>query len=106
MANNTLGEWSDGEDDWIFEIDEDEILRGLNNDGDLVPNIDEWSNSEDDELIRNINEDEILRGLNNDGDLTPDIDEDEWSNSEDDELIRNINEESTKFYVDLMITST
>ena len=95
MANNTLGEWSDGEDDWIFEIDEDEILRRLNNDGELVPHIDEdeWSNSEDDELIRNINEDEILRGLNNDGELVPHIDEDEWSNSEDDELIRNINED-------------
>ena len=22
MANNTLGEWSDGDDDWVFEIDE------------------------------------------------------------------------------------
>ena len=95
MAENTLGEWSDGEDDWIFEIDEDEILRRLNDNGELVPNIDEdeWSNSEDDELIRNINEDEILRRLNDDGDLVPNIDEDEWSNSEDDELIRNINED-------------
>ena len=77
MANNTSGEWSDGEDDWIFEIDEDEILHGLNNDGDLTPDIDEWSNSEDDELIRNINEDEILRGLNDNGDLVHNIDEDE-----------------------------
>ena len=95
MANNTLGVWSDGEDDWIFEIDEDEILRGLNDNGELIPNIDEdeWSNSEDDELIRNINEDEILRGLNDNGELIPNIDEDEWSNSEDDELIRNINED-------------
>ena len=111
MANNTLGEWSDGEDDWIWEIDEstflpetkgtntlgewsdseddelirnineEEILRGLNNDGDLTPNI-----NEDDELIRNIDEEEILRGLNNDGDLTPDINE--GANSEDDELER------------------
>ena len=114
MAANTLGEWSDGEDDWIWEIDEssflpetkttttlgewsdseddelirnineEEILRGLNNDGDLIPNIDEWSNSEDDELIRNINEEEILAGLNNDGDLIPNINE--GTNSEDDEL--------------------
>ena len=89
MANNTLGEWSDGEDDWIFEIDEDEILRRLNDDGDEG----EWSNSEDDELIRNINEDEILRGLNDNGDLERNIDEREWSSSEDDELIRNINED-------------
>ena len=53
----------------------------------------EWSDSEDDELIRNINEEEVLRGLNDNGDLTHNIDEGEWSNSEDDELIRNINEE-------------
>ena len=113
---NTLGEWSDGEDDWIWEIDEssflpetkttntlgewsdseddelirnineEEILRGLNDNGDLIPNIDEWNNSEDDELIRNINEEEILRGLNNDGDLIPNINE--GTNSEDDELER------------------
>ena len=63
MANNTLGEWCDGEDDWVWEI---------------------LSDSEDDELIPNINEDEILRGLNNDGELVPHIDE--GSNSEDDEL--------------------
>ena len=67
MAENTLGEFSDGEDDFVFEIDE-------------------WSNSEDDELIRNINEDQVLRGLNDD-------DVWEWSNSQDDELIRNINED-------------
>ena len=77
MANNTLGEWSDGEDEWIFQIDEDEILRGPNT------NVsDEWSNSEDDELIRSINEEVFLPG-----------DINEWSNSEDDELIRNINED-------------
>ena len=92
MANNTLGEWSDGEDEWIFEIDEDEILRGLNNGGDPIPNVsDEWSNSEDDELIRNINEEVFLRGLFGNDYLPGDINE--WSNSEDDELIRNINED-------------
>ena len=77
MANNTLGEWSDGEDDWIWEIDESTFLTETK-----PPNtLGEWSDSEDDELIRNINEEEILRGLN------------DWSDSEDDELIRNINEE-------------
>ena len=60
--NTSLGEWSDGDDDWIFEIDEEAILQGLN-DGELVHNIDE-GNSEDDETIRNINEDEVLRGFN------------------------------------------
>ena len=46
MANNTLGEFSDGEDDWIFEIDESA-----------------WSKLEDDDLIRSINEDEVLNQI-------------------------------------------
>ena len=33
MANNTLGEWSDGEDDWVWEVDESVFfvtnLRGM-----------------------------------------------------------------------------
>ena len=71
MANNTLGEWSDGEDDWIWEIDESTFLTETK-----PPNtLGEWSDSEDDELIRNINEEEILRGLNDNGDLTPNINE-------------------------------
>ena len=45
MASNTLGEFSDGEDDFVMEIDE---------------NLWQWNNSEDDDLIRNINEDEVL----------------------------------------------
>ena len=66
MSNYTsLGEWSDGEDDWIFEINEDEVLRRFNKIN-TEDGIDEWSDSEDDELIRNINEDEILRGVNDD----------------------------------------
>ena len=96
MANNTLGEWSDGENDWIFEIDEDEILRRLDEG--------EWNNSEDDELIRNIDVDEILRGLFGNGDLEPNIDEGTnseddkeilviSSDSEDDDTISNINDE-------------
>ena len=44
MATNTLGEFSDGEDDFVFEIDE---------------NL--WNNDEDDDnLIRNIDESEVL----------------------------------------------
>ena len=75
MATNTLGEWSDGEDDWIFEIDESAFLPqsiptntlGEWSDGedDWVFEIDEgvWGNLEDDDdddLIRSINEDEAL----------------------------------------------
>ena len=69
MSNyNTLGEWSDGEDEWIFEINEHEVLQEFNK-SNTEDGSDEWSNSEDDELIRNINEDEILRGVNDEHEL-------------------------------------
>ena len=68
MANNTLG---DGEDEWTFEIDEDEILRRVGEGG--------WNNNND-ESTRNINVDEILRGL------FANID-DEGGNSEGGELV-------------------
>ena len=84
MDNNTLGEWSDSDDDWIFEINEN--LREPNTDVS-----DEWSDKEEDELIRSINEEVFLRGLFG-NDYLPG-DSDEWSSSEDDELIRNINED-------------
>ena len=42
MADNTLGEWSDGDDSWIFDVDENALW--------------DWSDSEDDEIIRNIEE--------------------------------------------------
>ena len=41
MGENTLGEWSDGDDDWIWEIDENAFM--------------EWSDPEADDIIRNIN---------------------------------------------------
>ena len=64
MATNTLGEFSDGEDDFVFQIDE---------------NLWEWSDPEADDLIRNINEEEVLSGV--------------YGNDDDDDVIRNINEE-------------
>ena len=68
MSNhNTLGEWSDAEDDWIFEINEHEVLREFNK-SNTEDGIDEWSDSEDDERIRNINEDEILHSVNDEHD--------------------------------------
>ena len=79
MANNTSGEWSDGENEWTFEIDEDEILRRVDEG--------EWNNNEDDESTRNINVDEILRGLFGNGDLERNIDE--GTSSEDDDPIPN-----------------
>ena len=70
MATNTLAEFSDGEDDWVFEIDNDL-----------------WNDSEDDNVIRSINEDEVL---NQTGLLAMD---DLWNDSEDDNIIRSINED-------------
>ena len=58
MAANTLGEWSDGEDDFVWQVDE---------------NLWEWDNSEDDNLIRNIDENDIL-GERNEDDLICDSD--------------------------------
>ena len=86
MATNTLGEFSDGEDDFVFEIDE---------------NLWEWSDPEADELIRNINEEEVLAGLygnDTDDDLIRNINEEEvlaglYGNDTDNDLMRNINEE-------------
>ena len=56
MAENTLNEWSDGEDDFVWQIDE---------------NLWEWNNPEDDDLIRNIDENDIL-GQPIQDDLIPD----------------------------------
>ena len=42
MAGNTLGEWSDGDDDWIWDVDESDPW--------------EWSDPEADDIIRNIQE--------------------------------------------------
>ena len=41
MDGNTLGEWSDGDDDWIWDVDDSTLW--------------EWSDSEADDIIRNIN---------------------------------------------------
>ena len=40
MGENTLGEWSDGDDDWIWDVDESDLW--------------EWSDPEADDIIRNI----------------------------------------------------
>ena len=75
MAANTLGEFSDGEDEW------------------------EWSDPEADDIIRNINEEEILaRVCGNDHAVIRDSNQEEilageWSDPEADDIIRNINEE-------------
>ena len=77
MTTNTLGQFSDGEDDFVFDIDESL-----------------WSDPEADDIIRNINEEEILaRAYGNDNPVIRDSNQGEWSDPEADDLIRNINEE-------------
>ena len=91
MATNTLGEFSDGEDDFVFEIDENLWKKS-------DPEAWEWSDPEADDIIRNINEGEILaRVYGNDDAVIWNSNEDEiltgeWSDPEADDLIRNINE--------------
>ena len=53
QKENTLGEWSDGDDDWIMEIAEPfNIMEGNQKENTLG----EWSDSDDDEIIRNVEE--------------------------------------------------
>ena len=53
MAENTLGEWSDGDDDWIWDVDESDLW--------------EWSDPEADDIIRNIQSDpeadDVIRNI-------------------------------------------
>ena len=81
MAENTLGEWSDGDDDWIWEIDESTFMEWSDPEADdIIRNIDEnascdWSEPEADDIIRNIDENASC----------------DWSDPEVDDAIRNIN---------------
>ena len=62
IPNNTLGEWSDGDDDWIFEIDESTFLPQT------IPNntLDEFSNSEDIYENNSDEDDDLIRSINED----------------------------------------
>ena len=65
MADNTLGEWSDGDDSWIFDVDENTLW--------------DWSDSEDDEIIRNIGEnDQSGRGEKRKSDDVPALPEEDF----------------------------
>ena len=61
MDENTLGEWSDGDDDWIWDVDESDLW--------------EWSDPEADYIIRNI---DVQSGggkkRKSDGDVEPEQD--------------------------------
>ena len=99
MATNTLGEWSDGEDDWIFEIDESTFLPQN------IPTntLGEWSDGEDD-WIFDIDESTFLpqniptNTLDefSDGEDVCIYENNEGvrnNSEEDDDLIRSINED-------------
>ena len=81
MGENTLGEWSDGNDDWIWNIDES-----------TLPN---WSDPEADDIIRNmnLNENTLREWSDSDDDWVWDIDESTLPDSSDpeaDDIIRNV----------------
>ena len=63
MAENTLGQWSDGDDDWIWDVNENTLG--------------EWSDPEADDIIRNMNLNESTLS--------------DWSDPEGDDIIRNMN---------------
>ena len=63
MGENTLGQWSDSDDDWIWDVNENTLG--------------EWFDPETDDIIRNMN-------LNN-STLS------DWNDPEADDIIRNIN---------------
>ena len=66
MAENTLGEWSDGEDDWIWDTDLNNMLE-------------EWSDGED-VWIWDINENNTLEELSDDEDVwVRELDSSLWS---------------------------
>ena len=81
MDANTLGEWSDGDDDWIWDVDESDPWEWSDPEADnIIRNVDdstlrEWSDPEADNIIRNLDvDDSTLR---------------EWSDPETDDIIRN-----------------
>ena len=78
--NNSLNEWSDGEDDWIFGIKENNtVCEGYSW---------EWSDPEADDIIRNMIVDDSERS--NDGHDDMNVDDSEWSDPEVDDIIRNM----------------
>ena len=89
MATNTLGEWSDGEDDWIFEIDESAFLpQNIS-----TNTLGEFSDGEDDWIFE-IDESAFLPQSIPTNTLGEFSNEGVRNNSEeDDDLIRSINED-------------
>ena len=59
MTENTLGEWSDGNDDWIWDVNENTLGEWSDGNDDWIWDVNEntlgeWSDPEGDDIIRNV----------------------------------------------------
>ena len=56
MDENTLGEWSDGDDEWVWDVDESTLWEWSDPEADdIIRNVQwEWSDPEADDIIRNV----------------------------------------------------
>ena len=65
MTENTLGEWSDNDDNWIFDVNENSLW--------------DWSDSEADEIIRGVEEnDQTGRGEKRKSDDAPTLPQEDF----------------------------
>ena len=100
MAHNTLGEWSDGDDSWIFEVDENTLGEWSDGDDSWIFEVDEnvLDDSEDGEIIFDVAENDQSAhntlGEWSDGDDSWifEVDENVLDDSEDGEIIRDVAE--------------
>ena len=76
QKENTLGEWSDGDDDWVNEIAENTLG--------------EWSDSDDDEIIRNVDEKALGLLSSDDGEIIRNVDENTLREQSDDDEDENV----------------
>ena len=96
--NNTLGEFSDGKDDWVWNINENNTL-GEWSDGEDGSDLWEWSDPEADDIIRNMIVDDIEWSDPEAVDIIRNMDADdtEWSDPEVDDIIRNMDADDTEW---------
>ena len=111
QKENTLGEWSDSDDDEIIRnIDENTLgVWSDSDDDEIIRNVDEntlgvWSDSCDDEIIRDVDENTLgVRSDSDDDEIIRNVDENTlgvWSDSDDDEIIRNVDENTLGVWSD------
>ena len=81
MGENTLGEWSDNDDNWIFDVNENSLWDWSDSEADeIIRGVEEnWSDSEADEIIRGVEEnDQVGRGEKRKSDDTPTLPEEDF----------------------------